>query len=132
MTNTNLEEHYGSRVIEARIIRDRLYLYLVHGVQLIVYDDGQSCCEHRYMTCDDDLSKLVGGLLVEISERDGPDAEAEYSEHEQKFVVVQTDIGGITLCTHNEHNGYYGGFSINVKANKVWQWETEKEDKDES
>jgi hypothetical protein len=31
---------------------------------------------------------------------------------------VQTTKGSFTICTHNEHNGYYGGFSLRVKLHR--------------
>jgi hypothetical protein len=37
-------------------------------------------------------------------------ASSEYDVHETCFVEVQATGGFITLVTHNEHNGYYGGF----------------------
>jgi hypothetical protein len=83
------------------------------GAKLRIWDDGQSCCEHRYVTCDDDLSGYVGALIASIEERDAADVQDENGEcHEQRFVVIATTLGSITICTHNEHNGYYGGFSL--------------------
>jgi hypothetical protein len=94
------------------------------GSRLCIWDGGQSCCESRYMTCDDDLSGHEGGQLVAIdtdapgSQPDRPEPEDDWSSsdcHETQFVSVQTTKGSFTLCTHNEHNGYYGGFSLKVK-----------------
>ena len=33
---------------------------------LLISDKGQSCCERRYMTCDDDLSTFVGARILQI------------------------------------------------------------------
>ena len=96
---------------------------------LVIADDRQSCCERRYMTCDDDLSGHEGGHLVGINtdaadpkpvlDYAGEKADDDYDEcHEVQFVKVQTTKGSFTLCTHNEHNGYYGGFSIEVKLGR--------------
>lgn len=89
---------------------------------LVIADNGQSCCERRYMVCDDDLSGHEGGSLVAIN-TDAPgsqpdEEEDSYGCHEVRFVKVQTTKGSFTLCTHNEHNGYYGGFSIEVKLGR--------------
>jgi hypothetical protein len=89
------------------------------GSAIFISDEGQSCCERRYITCDDDLSGHEGGQLVSINtdaSGSGPDVgEDDYGCHEVQFVAVQTTKGCFTLCTHNEHNGYYGGFGLKVK-----------------
>ena len=83
------------------------------GNVVAFYDAGQCCCENRYMTCDDDLDQFAGAKLLSVEEREGPTEEGEYGEeHETAFLKIVTDKGDITACTHNEHNGYYGGFSI--------------------
>ena len=77
------------------------------------FDDGQCCCENRYITCDDDLEQYAGAKLLSVETRDGPEEEDKYGDsHETQFLKFVTDKGDITACTHNEHNGYYGGFSV--------------------
>ena len=66
------------------------------------------------MTTDDDPQSLVGGKLVRIEAKPGPDKDSEYDVHEQVFVEVATDKGFITIVNHNEHNGYYGGFGLTI------------------
>lgn len=93
------------------------------GGTLKVWDNGRSCCESRYMTTDDDLPSFIGAKVVSLEAVDGPDVEevpdedgCTYGEvHEQTFVKLETTMGTITLVTHNEHNGYYGGFDIACK-----------------
>ena len=105
--------------------RESLAIEFNEGATLIIADEGQSCCESRYLTCDDDLTGHEGGSVVSI-DTDAPDpkpvldyaAQKEsdsYGCHETQFVKVQTTKGSFTLCTHNEHNGYYGGFGLVVK-----------------
>jgi hypothetical protein len=80
---------------------------------LRIWDNARSCCENRYMSTDDELDTFVGARLVGLEAVDGPNVESEYGDpHEQVFVKVETTAGTITLVTHNEHNGYYGGFDI--------------------
>lgn len=80
------------------------------GSRLAIEDTGQSCCEHRYLTCDDDLAAFAGATLMDIELRDGPDnPETEDDTHEQQFLIVTTSAGSFTVACHNEHNGYYGG-----------------------
>jgi hypothetical protein len=100
------------------------------GGYVRIADEGQSCCESRYMACDDDYTGLAGGSLVcieldaaappskDVAETTPDPDEDDWGSdscHETEFVKVTTTKGSFTLCTHNEHNGYYGGFSINVK-----------------
>ena len=88
------------------------------GYRMNLHDDGRSCCEHRYMTCDDDLSVHVGATLLDADVLPAPpvsEDEAHGDCHEVAFLVVTTSAGKITAETHNEHNGYYGGFWVVAK-----------------
>jgi hypothetical protein len=101
---------------------------------ITVVDWGQSCCESRYITCDDDVNSIVGSKLMAIDLIDGSEqGDGIFHYHQYAFVDVKTDLTSIKLCTHNEHNGYYGGFSINViydeKDSEVIE---SKKEKDES
>ncbi len=96
-------------------------------------DNGQSCCEHRFMSTDDNPQSMVGQELREIEIADGPNLNDEsYSllkgkdtasdePHDTQFLKIKTDQQTITFVNHNEHNGYYGGFSIQVTALGVKQ-----------
>lgn len=106
-------EAIGKEIASASL-DDALKLTFTDGTGIVFQDDGQSCCESRYMTCDDDLSVLVGGTLVTAEVADGGTEDAEYDCHEVAFLKVQASTGGITVASHNEHNGYYGGFCIRV------------------
>ncbi len=79
-------------------------------------DDGQSCCESRYMRTDDDLTTVDGAILLDIEIRDAPPINESYGEHEVQFLVLKTTKGNFTFSNHNEHNGYYGGFAIHAKV----------------
>lgn len=108
-------EYVGRGIVAASISDDRLRLSFADGKAIEIWDNGQSCCEHRYMRTDDDVSSLVGHTLTRIEARDAPDVEDEYGGvHEQVFVEIGTDAGFITIANHNEHNGYYGGFGLTI------------------
>ena len=92
--------------------KERLLLTFENGYRLALLDDGQSCCESRYMTTDDTLSDYVGADFVEVELRDAPSKGGEYEEHDIQFLVIKTSRGSFTIETHNQHNGYYGGFAI--------------------
>lgn len=94
---------------------DALHFTMADGFKLRVFDDGQSCCESRYMRTDDDLSSHVGETLLGFEIKDAPNEEDEYGDHEVQFLEVKTDKGVFTMASHNEHNGYYGGFSIRAE-----------------
>jgi len=94
---------------------DRLHLVFADGTKISISDHGQSCCESRYMTCDDKVETLIGGTLLRIEGKEGKTVEEECSEHETCFVEVATDKGFITITNHNEHSGYYGGFSLAIQ-----------------
>lgn len=92
---------------------DALHFVFNDGSKMKLYDDGQSCCESRYMRTDDNLSDFVGATLLDAETKEAPSVTNEYGEeHEVEFLEVQTDRGVFTMASHNEHNGYYGGFSI--------------------
>lgn len=95
---------------------DALHFTMGDGFKLRIFDDGQSCCESRYMRTDDDLSSHVGETLLGFEIKDAPnEEEEEYGDHEVQFLEVKTDKGVFTMASHNEHNGYYGGFSIRAE-----------------
>lgn len=118
MAKAKPEEYLGQRIEHAELVKDghddKLRLRLANGLTIDVFDDGQSCCEARSMTTDDDVSVLVGGVLRAIDEKPGPTEDHDYDTHETCFVEVRTDDAQVTLVNHNEHNGYYGGFYVRV------------------
>lgn len=107
----------GEEITGAAINGDELVISFAHG-SLRIHDDGQSCCEHRHMSSDDDFSHLVGATFLGAELKDGPSDEADWETHEQQFLEIQTSKGCATIVNHNEHNGYYGGFYIAAR------WET--------
>lgn len=105
---------YGRTITDVEKSDDKLTISFGDGSRIAIWDNGQSCCESRYMTCDDDVKSLVGQKLVRIEGKSGPDADGDYDVHETCFVEIATDGGFITLTNHNVHNGYYGGFGLTV------------------
>ena len=107
----------GMIIRDAEVDEDSITLKFDFG-QLTLRDNGQCCCENRYMSTDDDVKSLVGSRFVCYEVKDGPDVseDDEYEVHDTQFLEIKTDSGFITLVNHNEHNGYYGGFSIE----EVW------------
>lgn len=122
-----LEDADFSEVIGKEILGTRIYnneevlLILEGGYSVYLRDDGQSCCETRYITCDDNLSDLIGSKFTHIKElkHTTTDESDEYeNEHEITFIEIRAGDTLCTVCTHNEHNGYYGGFNLNIEITK--------------
>jgi hypothetical protein len=68
------------------------------------------------MRTDDDLNYFVGAKLTGGEIKDAPDVPDKYGYHEVQFLEIQTDRGVFTISSHNEHNGYYGGFWLRAEA----------------
>ena len=101
------------KVIDAVYLSDnRLVFQFGDNTKLIMYDNGQSCCETRYMRTDDDLTEYYGATLLDFELKSAPNIEDEYGDHEVQFLDVKTSKGIFQMANHNEHNGYYGGFYI--------------------
>jgi len=107
----------GKTITALSLTDDQLRFEFEDGSRLRLQDSGQSCCEHRYMMTDDDLPYYIGAKFVGAEVRDGCSTEDEWGErHEIQFLVVTTDRGTFSMASHNEHNGYYGGFWITASA----------------
>ncbi len=121
MSIDNLNNYLDKRIHKAYFDADSIYLHLADCTLLRVYDGGQGCCEHRYMECQDDLSVLNGQLLKNIIIRsvDNSSDTESGNEHEIAFLEIKTDKDTVSFATHNEHNGYYSGFNIEIDASQL-------------
>lgn len=109
------EEYKGKKIVKILQQQDELNIDFEDGKKISIWDSGQSCCEHRYMTTDDNLQDLEGKTLVHIMAKEGPTVDSDWGDpHEQVFVEIMTNDGCVTVCNHNEHNGYYGGFGLTI------------------
>lgn len=95
---------------------DALHFTMDDNSKIKIFDDGQSCCENRYMRTDDKLTEYVGAKLLGAEIKSAPNIKDEYGDHEVEFLEIKTDRGVFTMASHNEHNGYYGGFYLSVAA----------------
>lgn len=107
-TVTAVQQSLGLTIKEVMLDNDALRFEFEGGRVIRVYDDGQSCCESRYMRTDDNLSEFTGAKLLDMELKDAPEIEHEYGVHEVQFLEVKTDKGSFVMSNHNEHNGYYG------------------------
>jgi len=77
--------------------------------------DKPSCCETRVMSSDDDLPYYVGSVLMDVDLREGGETEDDGGDcHEWCFLLITTSLGVVTVCSHNYHNGYYGGMHLEL------------------
>lgn len=91
---------------------DSLHFVFIDGSKMRLFDAGQSCCESRYMRTDDVLADYVGAQLTGAELKDVTEGDVGDEVHEVQFLEVKTSKGSFTMASHNEHNGYYGGFAI--------------------
>lgn len=109
------EKAKGKKIRAIKLDDNDLQITFEDGSGIAIFDNGQSCCETRYMRTDDNLDYYIGAEFRDMELRESPVVQEKYGEHEVQFLLVNTSKGTFTMSNHNEHNGYYGGFSIEVK-----------------
>lgn len=113
-----IAESVGMTIATINVDESEVAVCFDDGSKLTIWDDGQSCCESRWLTCDDDVAAFEGAQFVgahtsSVGEWDGD--ESEFDCHDVEFLVVETSLGSFTVATHVDSNGYYGGFWIRAK-----------------
>lgn len=107
----------GKSIKTLELVDNKLRFTFIDESGIALFDDGQSCCERRYMHTDDKLEDFVGTRLLGAEVRDGGVEDDEWGDvKESQFLIISTSIGEFTVVNYNEHNGYYGGFWIVCKA----------------
>lgn len=99
---------------------------------LLVNDENHDagCDTTRYMTTDEeDIGYYIGALffgleLKPVDPRNSTNLAYDedgnrYGQHDISFLDVHTSRGVFSLACHNEHNGYYGGFDLQVKRENL-------------
>lgn len=134
-----LRHVYNKVIIAIAIAGDVLCISFEDGSRLEIVDGGQSCCEDRYMRTDDDLNYYKGSELYNVEVRDAGETaefntevlakvnkalhaiekETKGRRHEIQFLLITTSKGVFTISNHNEHNGYYGGFSLEFEIHNL-------------
>jgi len=119
-TVESIKSSVGNKITDIKLSEDKLFLWFAdkqegYNARLEIWDDGQSCCESRYMRTDDKLTDFIGSDFVSAETRGAPSVPDQFEEHEVQFLLITTSLGVFTVETHNEHNGYYGGFAIRAK-----------------
>ena len=113
---------FNKTITNAVIIEDNLYINFDDNIALRVWDGGQSCCEHRYMTCDDNLEEYSGTKLINVQAKPATyTVDEEWgNSYETMFLEFETTNGVFTIVNHNSHNGYYGGFWVEAEVTDHW------------
>lgn len=111
-----MPSYIGKKIQDCFQDGDQMRIIFEDGSKVSVYDCAQSCCEHRYMKCDDNPGDLIGQTLRSIEVKDVDYLDDTGECHEVQFVEIATDKDFITMCNHNEHNGYYGGFTLEIRV----------------
>jgi hypothetical protein len=113
-----LEIFYEKTISNISLLNDtELQFEFTDGSSFIIFDNGQTCCEERYLTTEDDLSSFIGDQFLEITEKNYTieDLSNGSGDAECLDIEVQTNKGFFSFQCHNDHNGYYGGFDISIK-----------------
>ena len=120
-TRTAVQGSLDKTISSVFITDDNLYINFTDNTALRIWDGGQSCCEHRYMVCDDDLTEYVGAKLTNVYSKPATFTDEDWGTvHETMFVDFETTNGVFTIVNHNSHNGYYGGFSVEGEITDPW------------
>jgi hypothetical protein len=116
-----LNKGLGKVIKSVELKENKLCFTFANELKMFIADEGQQCCEQRYIVCDDDLSQFQGSTLMNVEIKEGPTV--VYGEREDDRVTVEiafleitTSYGSFQCATYNEHNGYYAGFSIKVRV----------------
>lgn len=114
------DKYIGRRIKSVSFKDNVLSLVFEDKVTIEISDQGQQCCEHRYMTCDDNIQDLVGQVLKKILVKNVThgrerDDESGAERPDTAFLEIQTNTNSVGFATHNEHNGYYSGFRLIIE-----------------
>ncbi len=115
--NQDFEKFYGMRIEKASFDGGSILLDMGNDIVIEIYDDRQSCCEKRYLNVhSDELQTLGGDTLRSIGVKWTTQKDDAGDYHEVAFCEIRTEDNTVSFSTHNEHNGYYGGFDLRVEV----------------
>lgn len=113
----NIEKYKNLEIQDIIFDGKEIIIKFSNNIAIKIMDNAQNCCEIRFMTTDDSIKHIIGHRLMDVEVVDGPDKSDEdnYLYHEIQFLNIKTNFSSIQFASHNEHNGYYGGFSIEIE-----------------
>lgn len=114
--NEALKKAIGQKISSISIKNNVIKINFEVGFGIEIFDNGQSCCEYRYMVVDDkDFDHFVGAEFTGIDIGEYISGSHEYGYHDSEFLYIRTSIGTFDAVMHDEHNGYYAGFSPRIR-----------------
>jgi len=114
MENSRIKAAVGKVIKSVQITGDDNLRIVFEDLSVLEFEQYQSCCEHKYLVCDDNLEEFVGAKFVHIELKDCTSTDTDWDVHEISFFEVMTSIGCFTIAAHNEHNGYYSGTDLDL------------------
>lgn len=76
---------------------NKMVITFDNGDALAVYDDGQQCCERRYMVANEDMSFYPGAEFYDLDVRDAVISTLSDGDIlELQFMIVSTSFGSFT------------------------------------
>lgn len=123
-------EAAGLEIVEIALSADAKEIHIdLRGYRrLVLFDDGQQCCEKRFFTFDACDQGLVSGdklLAVDVltAARYPSHPEVACQHHDVQFIVIRTDGFTVAASCHLEHNGAYAGFSLRARMEPIGKQE---------
>lgn len=135
MNDLKFNKNLGKVIKSLDISGDTFTIMFDDDTGLSMTDQGQQCCENRYMHSDDDLKYYIGAKLLNgrIEDIDTSyEQSRKYLDHfietgneyyndnvlECQFLIIDTNKGSFTIANYNENSGYYSGFDLNFEEIK--------------
>ena len=110
----NFKGAQGKKIKDLHLKDNTLVFIFSDNTGITFRDDGgETRCETRYMSTDDDLSYYSGANFIGANLRKAPKIKGEII-HEVQFLAIFTSKGEFVMVNHAIHEGYYGGFAITV------------------
>jgi hypothetical protein len=120
------------------LLDNTITLYSKNFLRVEITDEGQQCCENRFIHTEDNLEIYGLGKLIKldyeeieveqenikskiqylVSVPQDPDDEVEMAFLKITFQNIVT-INNFMFNTYNIHKGYYGGFMPELRIYKI-------------
>jgi hypothetical protein len=112
-----VENYYQNKVITGITVKDT-FVELRFDDRRIVFDSEHRCCEHRYFKTDDDPYEYLGYRYLNFTVEHGPETKDPKQDMytASGFLRIHTTRGVFVVQAYNNHNGYYGGINVVLRA----------------
>ena len=79
----------------------------------IAFTDKKHDTQGNYIRTDDALHDFVGAYFLSAILKGWDSLPSDFT-HDVQFLEVVTTNGSLSICSHNEHDGWYCGFDVVV------------------